>query len=79
MQAYEQTHIKSKHGIYFSSGCVNTEDLCIVPDKVSHTEKILDSFEQFSNVSCTRTITVLWIFLQLFPFDHLQCYFVSAL
>ena len=41
MQVYEWTHIKSKHGIYFSSGCVNTEDLCIVPDKVSPTEKII--------------------------------------
>ena len=36
-KSHEQTHIKCKHGIYFSSGCVNTEDLCIVPDKVSHT------------------------------------------
>ena len=44
-------------------------------------------FKQTSNickahsddVSCTRTITLLWIFLELFPFDYLQCYFVSAL
>ena len=31
------------------------------------------------DMSCKRTITLLWIFLELFPFDHLQCYFVSAL
>ena len=27
---------------------------------------------------CTRTITLHWIVLELFPFDLLQCYFVSA-
>ena len=26
-----------------------------------------------------KIITLLWIFLEFFPFDHLQCYFVSAL
>ena len=31
------------------------------------------------DVSCTGAITLLWTFLELFPFDHLQCYFVSAL
>ena len=29
-------------------------------------------------MSCTRTITLLWIFLEFFPSGHLQCYFVSA-
>ena len=30
-------------------------------------------------MACTRTITLLWIFLESFSFDHLQCFFVYAL
>ena len=31
------------------------------------------------DMSCTRTRTLLWMFLKLFPFDHLRCFFMSAL
>ena len=30
-------------------------------------------------MSCARTITLLCIFLELCPFDHLQCYFITKL
>ena len=34
---------------------------------------------QYDNVSCARTISLHCIFLELFSFDHLKCYFASAL
>ena len=35
--------------------------------------------EHNENVSFARTITLACIFLELFPFDHMQCNFVLAL
>ena len=35
--------------------------------------------KHWDNVCHARTITLLWIFLELFPLDHLQCFFASPL
>ena len=71
--------------VYFSNNSPCNINIILCPLYKLNTVKgiwfkrhtLLEHNEAMSHAQ--ETITLLWIFLELFPFDHLQCYFVSTL